>query len=463
VSRLLPARARARQLLSARRLSRRALLVGIILVVALGLRVGEVQRGGFRVIGDAPSYLALARQITQTGDYSTSRAPYSGAGGTHGPTTYFPPAFPYFLAFVDLVNGDTTQRPATVQPARLSQAVLGTITVGLIGLVALELFGPTVALIALGLAAVYPVLIELSATLVAENLLTALILASIWAALRAARSSRPLRWIAGSGLLAGLATLAHVNGIVVVIPLAWAAWRVRPQLTSPALLVAMTLLAISPWVVRDAIVLHRFVPVTDESGITLVGTYNAASAANRQIPYRWGVYFKIPGEAKVLGHVHRLTEIQLSQRLQSQAFHYISRHPLSPLQALYHNSRRLLELEGSTAWKTSAASIQIPIATARIGVLSFWLLCLLALAGAFTAFARRARRWLWLTPVLLWLSVALVNAETPRFREPVDPFLILLAACALASAAKAVALRVRGPRQFASRRSAQATAAAGPG
>ena len=31
------------------------------------------------------------------------------------------------------------------------------------------------------------------------------------------------------------------------------------------------------------------------------------------------------------------------------------------------------------------------------------------------------------------LSVVFVNVETPRFREPVDPFLVLLAACAMGS------------------------------
>jgi hypothetical protein len=41
-------------------------------------------------------------------------------------------------------------------------------------------------------------------------------------------------------------------------------------------------------------------------------------------------------------------------------------------------------------------------------------------------------------PVLWWLSVVPINMETPRFREPLDPFLILLAACALATAAARV-------------------------
>ncbi len=70
--------------------------------------------------------------------------------------------------------------------------MLGTITVALIGLVALELFGEVAGLIALVLAAIYPVLIELSATLVAENLLTALVLAAVYAGLRVrrARSAR---------------------------------------------------------------------------------------------------------------------------------------------------------------------------------------------------------------------------------------------------------------------------------
>ena len=61
------------------------------------------------------------------------------------------------------------------------------------------------------------------------------------------------------------------------------------------------------------------------------------------------------------------------------------------------------------------------------------MLCLLALAGAFTKLARTAPKWIWWVPILLALSVVLVNVETPRFREPVDPFLILLAAAAAAT------------------------------
>src|SRR5207302_6047801 len=131
----------------------------------------------------------------------------------------------------------------------------------------------------------------------------------------------------------------------------------------------------------------------------------------------------------------RFTEPGLSSKLEHRALHYLGDHPASPLKVAYHNTRRLLELEGSFAWRASAYDIGISGGTAKIGVVSFWLVLLLAVLGAFTRRARRAPRWLWLVPLLLYLSVVFINAETPRFRTPVDPFLILLASCALATAA----------------------------
>lgn len=440
--------------------SRTTLIVAAILTVALAVRLIEVESTSYRPVNDAGTYLGLASQIAHTGNYTNSRQPGVGAGGSRGPSAYFPPGLPYFLAVVDLLDGQThtsrvhghTRIPAgAVHGARISQAVLGTVTVALVGLLALEGLGPLVALIAMALAALYPVLIGLSGTVLAENLATTLILATLWTALRARRSPHPLRWLAGSGALAGLATLTHVNAIVVIVPLALIAWGVRPArgpsawraLAAPGLVVGCLLITLTPWLIRNAIVMHRFIWVTDEAGITLVGTYNSASAANPGTPYAWRPYSGIPADAGLAAHAGRLTETQLSDRLFSQARHYIVNHPFSPLKVAYYNSRRLLELEGSRAWRASARSISLSPSIAHAGVVCFWLLCLVALAGAFTRATRAAWRWLWVTPVLLWLTVAFVNAETPRFRESVDPFLILFAACALAVAWRWAEVRLR--------------------
>jgi hypothetical protein len=209
-----------------------------------------------------------------------------------------------------------------------------------------------------------------------------------------------------------------------------------------------------PWTFRNEHQLHRFVPVSDETGITLVGTYNGVSAHDPRVPYKWRLYYAIPSDRSLARRAGHLTEQQLSDRLQTQAFKYIGDHPSAPVAVALHNSLRLLELEGAYAWQASATAIGIPEASARIGVISFWILCLAALGGIATLAIRRARGgraarrapgWLWFVPILLWLSVAAVNAETPRFREPVDPFLILLAACAIAAATGSFASRLRGP------------------
>src|SRR5581483_9962135 len=77
------------------------------------------------------------------------------------------------------------------------------------------------------------------------------------------------------------------------------------------------------------------------------------------------------------------------------------------------------------------------------GVIGFWIMCVLALGAVFVRAVRACPKWVWAVPLLLALSVVLVNVETPRFRAPVDPFLILLAAAGLASAAARLTDRLR--------------------
>jgi Dolichyl-phosphate-mannose-protein mannosyltransferase len=438
--------------------TRRTTFIAVaILAIALAVRVVQVQTTSYSAPFDAGSYMSLASQVAHQGVY----APHGhGAGGTKGPSAYFPPAFPYLLAASDLISGHTTKKGKAVEPARIEQAVLGTVSVGLIGLVAFELFGSNASLIAMALAAGYPVFVELSAVIVAENLLTALMLAAIWAALRArrARANRRYGWVAGAGVLTGLAALSHVNGILLILPMIaavwtersrqakpfWAALRTRvASLRAPALLIALAALTILPWTIRNAVDLHAFVPISDETGITLIGTYNFASAARPGVPYKWRFFAGIPGESKRLGNTERFTEPQLSSRLTDQALTYISHHPGAPLAAAYHNTIRMLELEGTFAWQASAYAQGISITNARTGVISFYVLAALAVLGAVTRRVRAAPLWVWAAGILIWLSAVTINMETPRFREPVDAFLILLAACALATAADRAGARLR--------------------
>lgn len=438
-------------------------LVGALLLAALGIRLGYVAAEPYHAINDAGTYNRMASMIARYGDYHTGTKPKSGAGGSRGPTAYFPPAFPYFLSVVDLLSGHQQGGKAAVQSLRIEMAVTGTISVGLVGLVALEAFGEGAALASLALAAFYPVMIELSGALVAENLVVMLELAAAWALLRARRAQgrRPYLWIAATGVLTGLAALTHENAVLYVIPFAFAAWAVararapsdRPRtrlgragpvlriLAAPALVILLTCATIAPWTIRNAIELHHFIPIADETGITLAGTYNPLSANYQPVPYKWHLFSHVP-QLHYLAHVsYRYTEVQLSNLLEAQAIDYIKAHPLAPVEAAFDNTLRMFELEGTFAWHASASALSIRVQVARVGVYSFYLLCLLAVAGLFTKRVRRAPWWLWAIPLLWWITVVPVNVETPRFREPIDPFLVMLAGCAVSAAVSALRLR----------------------
>jgi hypothetical protein len=95
-----------------------------------------------------------------------------------------------------------------------------------------------VALMVLGLAAVYPPLVVSASGLLSEPLFVALELGSV-AAVLAFRESGRWRWIAAAGVLAGLAILTRTNGVVLLLPLALAAWRRPPvSLRAPAIALA---------------------------------------------------------------------------------------------------------------------------------------------------------------------------------------------------------------------------------
>jgi hypothetical protein len=279
-------------------------------------------------------------------------------------------------------------------------------------------------------------------------------LAAVWTALRArrARGGRVWVWAAATGVLAGLATLAHENAFLYALPLGFALWSAaRPRATraaghvralaAPTIFLIMMAATIAPWTIRNAVELHHFVPVSDETGITLIGTYNPDSAANPLLPYKWKLFSHVPQERSTVKVAHLYSEPALSSKLESQALDYIDNHPTAPLAVAWSNLRRMFEVRGSYAWHASALAISLNLSVAEVGILTFWVLCVLAILGARTAAVSAGPKWIWWFPVLYTLSVVFINVETPRFRAPVDPFLVLLAGCAVSAAAARLGLR----------------------
>jgi 4-amino-4-deoxy-L-arabinose transferase-like glycosyltransferase len=413
-----------------------------IVLVALAIRVAVVEATpGFAPRTDAYDYDRHAVALERTHAYPPPTV--LTGGGTA--TAFRPPLYPLTLAGVYLVTG--TQSPGRRWHAgRLVQALMGTLVVALVALLAWELAGAAAGLAAGAIAAVFPPLVMVGASLLTENLFLILELAAVLAVLRHRRSRVGWAWLAGAGLCAGLAALDRGNGLLVAIPLALGAWTAargsrRRGVAGAALVLVAAVLAVAPWTVRNAVALHAFVPVTTQSGFGFAGQYNP-DVQRAQPPALWRPPFNLAVFAPLFLHRPPLGEVLVDRRLSAAARRYVLGHPLAPARAAFWNGRRLLALDGTRLERMNAVALGIPARLSDASVYAFLVLLPLAVAGALTSTARRVPRWVWLVPILLMGSVVFVSG-TQRYRTLADPFWILLASFALTSPAAPARLRRR--------------------
>jgi 4-amino-4-deoxy-L-arabinose transferase-like glycosyltransferase len=400
----------------------------LILLLALLLRVGYmVATPGYELVHDARDYDRAAVSIASGDGW-----PYSRAPGRE--TAFRPPAYPVLLAGVYKVTGveHGTQHERVV-PARILGIIIGTLIVAMIFIVARQLWGRRVALLAMLGGAIYIPLILVGASVMSEPLFALLLLGALAAAIQHRRSTHRWRWVVVSGVLAGLTCLTRANALVLLLPLGLAVWTVRPRwsvraLAAPALLVVLALVTVSPWTMRNAIVFDRFIPVSTQLGSALAGTYNDQARLDKQNPASWRAIFHIPEYGDIYAHIKTTPEPEIEDILRARSKAYIRKHPTYVAK---WTTLRMFELGGLDWSRHTASTISVTAGWANAGVICFWVFALLALAGAFTKLARRTPLFVWMVPVLLYLSVVFLVVETPRYRTGIDPFIVMLAALAL--------------------------------
>ena len=407
-----------------------------ILALALAARIGfAVWSGHLQLANDPADYQRLAVSIVHGHGFGTTVVAPGG-----GPTAFRPPLFPLVLAVLYRVVG------VHLVAARALEAVLGTLTVALVGLVARQLWDGRRALAAMALAAVYPPFLLAGGSLLSESLSLPLELGCFAAALHARRARRPGRWIGLCGLLAGLDVLTRSDSVVLLLPLALLAAPVgrrgRARIGAVALLGLTAAAAVTPWLVRDAVVMGRFVPVTTQAGLVASGTYNDTAAHDSAHPAAWRPTNLVPGYVPLL----RGTEIQEESALRSAALRYVRQHPTYPLRVVGWNLVRLFDLDGLGTPRASWGANGYGPGTAASDAVGLAVAGVLAFVGLAAGAARGVPRSIWLAPVLLVLVTAVVLGES-RLRLGVDPFLVLLGgAGATAVAAVGATRSPRGVR-----------------
>ena len=408
--------------------------VPAIVAVALILRVAVIAiDGDVRPTADAGDYHRHATSIAAGEGFPPTLI---AAQGT--PSALRPPAWPYLLGGVYVVAGDS---PVA---GRIVAAFLGSLAVWLVFLVACRVWDRRVGLVAAALAAVWPSLVLTSNAIMSENLFLPLVLSIVLVVL-VIRERRAPPWglLVLAGVLCGLAALTRVIGLALVLPVAVGVWRGRGEglgraLAKPAVVALAAVLTVLPWTVRNTLEFDRFVPLATQEGFNLYGTYNPVSEADAEFPAGWRIPLSLP-ESRDLFNRPGIDEAEISERLGRRGREFLLDHPLYPVRVAYWNTRRMLNLaDGGEAEQVDYRQAGIPRRAIDVVEAGVAILVVLALAAAvLLALRGRGRRgplFMWLVPLLLFAGTVLF-LSVPRYRVPLDPFLIMLVAAGAVTAA----------------------------
>ncbi len=361
---------------------------------------------------------------------------YEGVGrmlverGTYGMQTLRPPGYPTLIAAVYAVFGES------LRTLRLVEAVLGTLAVGLIGVVGTRSFGRMAGIVSATLAALHPVLSFLPSTQFCENTLVLVVTLAFASLFGAWRRGGAWRW-ALAGALFGIAILIRPNAVLLLpglgVGLFFAARAQRRRWTGPALaFLAGVVLALGPWVVRNHQAHDRWFFVVTGGGRTFWYSNNPRANAETAIPVRpdsamLAVLFSLPDDIARENYYYR------------QGRDFMRRHPgraavlfakeLRNLYSLYPEPITRTYINRWSRWAQGAASAflfaGVLMALARFRAEpALWVL-----AGGIATFSLGSAVFLTLfryrmaiEPCLLWMaglgwSVARSRWETSRGRQ----------------------------------------------
>lgn len=220
------------------------------------MRIAAIGAAGFETLrfADSRAYLGAARVLAETGGYPDRT----------DELFFRAPGYPVFLAAVTL--GHT----ARVPQAKVAGAFAGSLAVLLLASISARLFGSRPIALATGAAAaVHPSFVLFATEIQSEAIFLPLLLASgLWLL---ASTDRPSTSLAlGAGLMLAAAALVRPTALALAPLLLAPLFERRYPLRARAHLAGAAALgfaaALAPWTVRNALMFHEFIPVSDSGG-----------------------------------------------------------------------------------------------------------------------------------------------------------------------------------------------------
>jgi 4-amino-4-deoxy-L-arabinose transferase-like glycosyltransferase len=388
-------------------------LLGLILACALIVRVTIVLYLDIVPVSDYAGYHSMAINLL------------AGRGLTDGENLAMLSAgYPLFvLAPIFAVFGDS------LLAAQLGNALLGVLSTWLIYRIAREVgAGRMGRLVGPLLFAFYLPSWIYAEYLAKENLMTPLMLGIVLLSLRCLHDASA--WVSLLlGVLIGLLAITGNAGLA-ILPVAFLALAMMPlsfrgRVVRIGIVGLVAMLVIAPWLMRNSEVIGE--PILNSNG-----GFNLYLGNN---PAANGFFVSIADTPRgaTWHQLREQGELVASNTLKTEAIDWIKRNPYDFL-ALAATKGRLFWMPPVHEGKGVQSRVEVMTRWAWLG--QYLLICTLALGSvAFVQWRNRGTGLLWLA-VVGYTAVHMVFYVIFRYREPIMPLMILLAALAIESLLK---------------------------
>jgi 4-amino-4-deoxy-L-arabinose transferase-like glycosyltransferase len=397
-------------------MSRRPFAIRLAAIAGVGLAIRLVYAltvfGSRDPRGDGREFHLLANTLATSGRYLQ---PFLYLYRDRAiPTTEKPPLYPGLLAIPSALGLDS------YDAHRVLSCFFGAAAIVVIGMLGRRVGGPRVGLIAAVVAAVYPALWMLDASLRSESLYLPLVALVLLLAYRL-RDEPGWRRAALLGAAIGLAALTRSEALLLV-PLLLP-WR-KPKLA--AAVVAACFLVVAPWLARNWITFDQPTGISTNEGGLFAGA-NCDAAYYTKLIGTWACF---PVNDPAWG----TNEAVISGHLRRRAIDYASDHAGRVPAVVGVRVLRVWDV-----WKPrSSAVLEASIAdrhvdAQRAAMVSLYLLAPLALGGVLVLRRRGEPLRILLVPVVFVTLVAALSYGSTRFRVAAEPAIVVLAAVAIAA------------------------------
>ena len=322
-------------------------------------------------------------------------------------------------------------------------SLVGSGTCVLIYCFARDLFGRRIGLFAGVLAAIYPFLYIYDGWLYSESLYIFLLFAFCYTLYHLQRTPHRSLMIL-SGILLGLVSLTRPNGLLILgLFLLWVMiigrlrilpWRIVIQ---TAIMVSLlTLLLTLPWTARNYLMTQSLVPVAVGDGKVLVGAYNDdTSSTDYQNGYYLGIWIVPTESVPYVANQFPEDCAGPCEVIRDNTYKYYA------WQWIQNNLAKMpmmLGLHALNMWQITTQEADLPInrfaARSASHVVVDMMVIITPIVFALAAFGLFVTRKRWRELLFIYFMIALTFVQCialygiPRFRAPIEPMLIVLAA-----------------------------------